>query len=351
MAVDAQVKRYKCTVSYVGMHYEGWQSQRKGTSIQEHLEAALESITHRRTITVASGRTDAGVSARGQVFMFESDMDLSARKWMGAINGRLPKDIHVMAVEEVSRIFHARYCVRKKTYAYRINTGPYDVFTKDCVYQCPYPLDFEKMKEAAKDLVGTHDFSSFNTNSREETPDQVRTIFSVDLSKEGDVITISYTGKGFLRYMVRMMSAQLMEVGRGKEEPSVIRSLLEHPSKLKSRRNARPEGLTLETVDYFELIALNGEGMIREYLYGDILPEDMTLKQIEAQVKEKSVPRRYAFTTRSSQELMGELVISDDCVLTVNRKEDLAKAESLREGILQWMAENEPEKQLMIKSR
>ena len=119
--------RLKCTVSYVGKGYDGWQSQKNGKSIQEHLESIISSIENREVHIIGSGRTDAGVSARAQVFCFNTERDMSERKWMGAINAFLPDDIHIMRVEKVPDTFHARYCVRWKKYTYRINDGPYDV--------------------------------------------------------------------------------------------------------------------------------------------------------------------------------------------------------------------------------
>ena len=116
--------RYKCVVSYVGRNYSGWQSQRKGDSIQEILEAVIERITQEKVNVIGSGRTDAGVNARAQVFMFDTKRKMPARKWMGAINAFLPDDIHIMAVEEEDDCFHARYNVRFKQYNYRKNPFP-----------------------------------------------------------------------------------------------------------------------------------------------------------------------------------------------------------------------------------
>ena len=178
------MKRFRSTVSYCGAAYDGWQSQRNGQSVQEQIEEALHAIAHQKINITASGRTDAGVNARAQVFHFDCDMDLSARKWMGALNGRLPKDIHIMDVQETDHLFHARYNVRMKQYDYRINLGPYDVFTKDIAYQCPVSLDVEKMEEASKVLIGTHDFTSFNSNPLSETPDQTRTVKDIVFSRE-----------------------------------------------------------------------------------------------------------------------------------------------------------------------
>jgi len=261
--------RYKCTVAYDGSAYCGWQTQKNGNSVQEQIEAALQHITGESIRILAAGRTDAGVNAWGQVFQFDMEQDMTERKLMGAINGFLPPDIHIRRVEKKDRLFHARYCVRSKRYDYNINFGEYDVFSRNHAYQCPYRVDIERMKQGARYLVGTHDFTSFNSNSLKETPDQVRTIESIDFTEAGDRLTISYRGRGFLRYMVRMMTAQLLDVGRGKLEPEDIRRILEARSKTIARRNAHPEGLTLMEISYFEVLAETGRLTVRE-----VLPED-----------------------------------------------------------------------------
>ena len=261
--------RYKCTVAYDGSAYCGWQTQKTGDSVQEQIEAALQRILGEPVRILAAGRTDAGVNAWGQVFQFDTERDMSERKMMGAINGFLPSDIHIRKVEKKDQLFHARYCVRSKRYDYNINFGEYDVFSRTHAYQCPYRVDIERMKQGAQYLIGTHDFTSFNSNSLKETPDQVRTIESIEFIEDGDRLTISYRGRGFLRYMVRMMTAQLLDVGRGRLEPEDIRRILEARSKTIARRNAHPEGLTLMEIQYFEVLAETDHLTVRE-----VLPED-----------------------------------------------------------------------------
>ncbi len=302
--------RYKCTVAYIGSLYCGWQTQKHGDSVQEQIEAAISHIAKKPVSVLASGRTDAGVSARGQVFQFDSDLDMSERKMMGALNGFLPSSIHILKVEKMNRMFHVRYCVRKKRYDYCIHRGPYDVFSREYAYQCPYPLDVEKMKEAAQYLIGTHDFTSFNSTPLKETPDQVRTIYSIMFREEGPFLTISYTGRGFLRYMVRMMTAQLLEAGRGRIEPEEVKRILEAKSKTVSRRNAHPEGLTLAEVDYFEVLALTDTLTVREYLPEDERKEEPPLSRLEEEVKERALPRRYALADRHSDIVYGMYTIS-----------------------------------------
>ena len=301
--------RYKCTVSYVGAAYCGWQTQKNGNSVQEYIESALERIFDMPVRIMAAGRTDAGVNAWGQVFQFDAEKEIGERKLMGAINGFLPSDIRIRKVEKKDELFHVRYCVKSKQYDYRINLGEYDVFSRPFAYQCPYPVNIEKMEEASRYFTGTHDFTSFNSNSLKETPDQVRTIDSITFHREGDMLTISYRGRGFLRYMVRMMTAALLEVGRGRMEPEQIKTLLEAKSKTVARRNAHPEGLTLKEITYFEVLALSAKLTVRE-----VLPED------EEQLA--GMLFSYVLADRHTDELFGAytegsegavLVLFEDC--------------------------------------
>lgn len=334
------MRRFRCTVSYKGRNYDGWQSQRSGRSVQETIEAAIARIAGKRTVITAAGRTDAGVNAHGQVFHFDSDMNLSAYKWKGAINGFLPEDIHIMDVQETDERFHARYCVRMKQYDYRIQLDHYDVLTADYAWQCPYELDIERMKEASRCFVGTHDFTSFNSSSLSEYPDQVRTVKDIVFEQDGSLLKISFIGKGFLRYMVRMMTAQLIDAGRGKTGPEDIRRMMDERSKRASGRNAEPQGLTLEHIDYFEICALNEEGMVREYLDGDILPQGRTLTELEGAVRDGKLPRIYAFSTRHSQTILGYFEVTDRekgrfCLYDSS---SIPAAESLLDQLQEWAA-------------
>ena len=289
------MKRYKCTVSYAGAHYGGWQTQKNNTSVQAVIEEVLFSITREKITITAAGRTDAGVNAKGQVFHFDTEREMTPYKWMGALNGLLPPDIHIESIEETDMHFHARYCVLSKQYDYRINLGSYDVLTREYVWQCPYTLDVEKMQEASKYFLGTHDFTAFNATPLSEKPDQVRTIESIEFKREGDILTISYTGRGFLRYMVRMMTAQLIEAGRGKIAPEEIQKLLDTRSKTTVMKNARPEGLTLMKVNYFRVLAENEDLMIREFIGEEEKP---------------GLPEVYAVSLRHEEKIVGYVQIT-----------------------------------------
>ena len=331
--------RLKCTVSYVGKGYDGWQSQKNGKSIQEHLESIISSIENREVHIIGSGRTDAGVSARAQVFCFDTERDMSERKWMGAINAFLPDDIHIMRVEKVPDTFHARYCVRWKKYTYRINDGPYDVFTADTAWQCPIPLDVEKMKECAKIFVGTHDFTSYNSSPLSLYPDQTRTIFSIHVEKKENLIEMEFCGKGFLRYMVRMLSAALIDVGKGKLTIEDVRNTLEMKDKRAARRNAHANGLTLEEVSYFDVIAVNHAGQIREFIASDALPYDSWDRQaIEKNAIAKKGLRAYIFCTRKEQKDLGYFLLKkNENILVLYDSRSVSIVESLKDQITEYL--------------
>lgn len=329
------VIRYRCTVSYIGKNYSGWQSQKDGSSIQEHIESALQHLCQEEVHITGSGRTDAGVNARGQVFHFDTHRDMADRKWIPAINRFLPEDIYVLKVQRVSFTFHARHCVRWKKYTYRIHVGPYDVFSKDTACQCPVPLDFEKMKEASRCFVGTKDFTALNSSSLKEYPDQVRTVFSVDCRQDGDMLSFTFRGKGFLRYMVRMMSAALIEVGKGKLQVEDVQRLLEQKSRNVAHKNAPACGLTLEEVSYFDVLALGSEGMIREYLYTDVLPAGYTLEDLE---KPSDYPLQYVMTTRHEQTPLARVCITKEhCLVTCLSPQAKGAVEELLPQLQQWM--------------
>ncbi len=310
------MKRYKCTVAYDGSRYCGWQSQRNGDSVQEQIEAVIARFTHEDIRITGSGRTDAKVNAEGQVFHFDTDLEMTPYKWKGALNGFLPKDIHIKNVEEVDDMFHARYCVAGKRYDYRIHIGEYDVHSRNYAYQYPRELDVEKMKEGAAYLVGRHDFTTFNSNSKEETPDQVRTIYSIDIVRVKDMITLSYYGEGFLRYMVRYMTASLIEVGKGTMKPEQIKVMLEAKKKSISKKNVPGEGLTLMEVNYFRILSETEECVIREVLPGD-----------------RNIPENTEFVlaSRHTDEVYGEVFLKEnEALVRLKDSKNAVKVEDIR---------------------
>lgn len=241
--------RYLITFSYDGSKYKGYQKQPNEVTIQGELERVLTKINNSEVLVSASGRTDAGVHALNQKAHFDLDINITSEKLKMALNSLLPGDIYIKSVEEVDGDFHARFNVKEKEYIYKINIGEYNPLEKDYVYQYNKELDIDKMKEAIKYFEGTHDFKSFTKNN-DEKDDFVRTIIKTDIDVEDDIITISFRGTGFLRYMVRNMVGCLIEVGRLKRESIEVKTILEAKDRTKAGITAHPEGLYLTEVSY-----------------------------------------------------------------------------------------------------
>ncbi|MDO4198805.1 MAG: tRNA pseudouridine(38-40) synthase TruA [Erysipelotrichaceae bacterium] len=242
--------RYKVVMAYDGRNYAGFQSQINALAIQDVVEDVLKTIYSKDIRITMSSRTDAGVHAKGQVFHFDCDILKDLNKLKYSMNSLLPKDIHILSIEEVDESFHARFSVKNKTYEYLINTGEYDVFLNGYAFQCYYPLDIELMKKTARLFVGVHDFTSFNTSSLKEYPDQTRFISEFKISQKKDMIKIRVTSSGFLRNMVRIMVGTLIDVGRGAKTYEEVVEMFEKPCKSKRRYNADPNGLYLVKIRY-----------------------------------------------------------------------------------------------------
>ena len=207
--------RYLAIIEYVGTNYAGWQIQKDEVTIQAEVEKVLSRILNTPTKVYASGRTDAGVHALGQTFHFDTIKKLDLDKFTYSLNSLLPSDMRVINIVEKREDFHARYSVKSKRYDYLINTGEYNPFERDLVYQFQRKLDLYKIKEALDALVGEHCFKNF-TSKLEDDSNYVRKIYEASLTTEGDVIRISFVGSGFMRYMMRMIVGCLIEIGLGK---------------------------------------------------------------------------------------------------------------------------------------
>lgn len=237
--------RYLITFSYDGSKYNGYQKQVNKNTVQDKIEEALFKITKEKISIHASGRTDAKVHALNQKAHFGLEKRIKDLK--NALNHHLPKDIHVKSLEEVDSNFHARFNVKTKEYIYKINIGEYNPLEKDYVYQYNKKLNIKKMKKALKDLKGTHNFKTFSKTD-ETKNNYVRTITKVSMTLKKDILTISFKGTGFLRYMVRNMVGTLIEIGEGKGYK--IKELLFLEDRTKAGKTAHPEGLYLKDVNY-----------------------------------------------------------------------------------------------------
>ncbi len=241
--------RYLAIVSYEGTNYVGWQIQPNGLSVEEAIEKVLSKILNTPTKIYGSGRTDAGVHAIGQTFHFDSKEIADLGKFMYSMNKMLPNDIKISSLSKVNDDFHARFSAKSKTYVYKLNTGKFDVFEKEHVYQLLQKLDVNKMIEASKLLVGEHNFMNF-TSKEEDESNFIRNIYSIDIKLDKDIITFSLTGNGFMRYMVRMIVGSLVEVGLNRMSIDDIKNLLSIGVRKQTQYKIDACGLYLVKVNY-----------------------------------------------------------------------------------------------------
>lgn len=242
--------RMKATVAYDGTDYAGWQKQDNAQGIQTIIEDAFAKIHKEPTDIVASGRTDAKVHAYGQVFHFEGKHAMTGQQYEQALNTLLPDSIRIVKVEEVDDDFHARFSAKKKRYDYRCTYDTTDPFAYRNKLVLTYPLDVSAMREGAQYLLGTHDFTSYCSSRIEPEKPKIKTIDSIEIVEEGNDLRFVFIGNGFLRYQVRMMTATLLEVGKGKITPETVKEILEQKNKEACRYNAPAHGLVLMKVDY-----------------------------------------------------------------------------------------------------
>lgn len=242
--------RYLIRFSYDGTGFSGYQKQPGERTVEGMLENALYNINnHTETRIFSSGRTDRGVHALGQVAHFDIDVNITLYKLKCALNSLLPEDIHVLSTEIVDKNFHARYNAISKTYIYKINVGEYSPIDRNHVYQYCKDLNFDNMCLAINDFLGEHDFKPFVSEEAIKSS-YVRTIYSVDMKKEGDIITISFTGNGFMKYQVRNMVGVLIKIGSGKLTTDSVKNILNGTMDKSKIITAKGSGLYLKEVVY-----------------------------------------------------------------------------------------------------
>lgn len=237
-------------ISYDGTAFNGFQTQPKDRTVQDELEKVLKRITKEEIAIHASGRTDAGVHARGQVFHFLTNARMPIDRFAIAMNTELPSDIMVLEAKEMPHDFHARHNAKRKTYRYTIDNGKFpDLFGRHYRLHVPVPLHIEHMKQALSYIEGTHDFTSF-TSLRSVKPHHVRTIYEARLWVEGSFIHIELTGNGFTYNMVRIIVGTLLKIGHGKKKPEDMLSILDGCDRSLAGPTALPIGLMLMDVSY-----------------------------------------------------------------------------------------------------
>lgn len=244
---------YKIILQYDGTKYNGWQRQgNTANTIQGKLNETIGRYLEEETDIAGSGRTDAGVHAMGQAASFKTKKKFDTETFLTDINRYLPQDIRIVEVREVSERFHARLSAVGKTYEYVIDNGKAaDVFRRKYAYRIEEKLDIEAMKAAAFLLTGTHDYISFCGNKHFKKS-SVRTVTAITIQNQSGIITIAFTGNGFLQNMVRIMTGTLIEVGLGKREAASMSQILAAQSRQAAGMMAPPEGLFLKCVEYEE---------------------------------------------------------------------------------------------------
>ena len=243
--------KYKCVIAYDGTDFAGYQVQPEKRTIQSEFEAVLAQM-HKGTIikVTASGRTDSGVHAKGQVLHFESPLTFPTENWIKAFSALLPTDIIVLEVDIVPDDFHARFHTTGKEYRYIVARSKLrDPFQRNYAYHYPYPLNVEAMREAISYLIGTHDFTSF-CSAKTEVVDKVRTIKEMDFEESDDFLVFRFVGEGFLYNRVRILVGTLLDVGSGKISPQDMSGILDKKDRSFAGKTAPAQGLYLWKVFY-----------------------------------------------------------------------------------------------------
>lgn len=242
--------RVMLRVSYDGRRYHGFAKEPGQDTIEGTLNDAISELTGTPIEVIGASRTDAGVHSLGNVAVFDTCTRIPTEKLPYALNQKLPHDIVVWEASDVAADFHPRHCDSRKTYMYKILNAkfpaPLERFDSYHYYR---DLDIEKMQTAARALEGEHDFTSFASVYTQAT-DHVRTIYSCEIKKEGDMVIITVTGSGFLYNMVRIIAGTLIEVGIGKTEPEKISEIIEAKDRRMAGPTAPAVGLTMIGIEF-----------------------------------------------------------------------------------------------------
>lgn len=261
------MRRIMLTVAYDGTGYCGWQYQPNGVTIEEKLNEALSDLFKTPIEVTGASRTDSGVHARGNIAVFDTEAKMPADKICIALNQRLPEDIRVQSSCEVPLTFHPRKANCTKTYEYKILNRKTALPTERLYsHFCYYDLDVDAMQRAAAYLTGEHDFKSFCA-SRSQAEETVRTIYSLDVTRTEDIITLRISGSGFLYNMVRIIAGTLLEIGRGVWPPEYMEEILEARDRAAAGPTIPAKGLVLVGMEYEKELADRIRGTNRHWDY------------------------------------------------------------------------------------
>lgn len=244
------MKNIKLKLQYEGTNYAGWQRQNNVNTVQENIEIALKKLTGEDVKLIASGRTDKGVHAIEQVANFKTRSPIPGEKYKIAIKSFLPDDITVLDSEEVGMRFHSRFDAKGKVYRYKVYNGKLPkALYRNFYYHYPYDIDLEKIREASKYFVGTHDFKSFMARDC-SAKNTRRTIDEISIKSVGECLEFKIKGNSFLRYMVRIIVGTLLQIGAGKINIEDLRGIIEGRKRKYAGITAAAHGLYLERVFY-----------------------------------------------------------------------------------------------------
>ncbi len=244
------VKNVKLLLEYDGTEFFGWQKQQELRTVQGVIEHALGGIFHSPLQVFGAGRTDAGVHAWGQVCNFKVDSPLAADRIGRAVGSKLPEDVRVRAAEEADENFHARFNALRRRYIYYVRTQPTAIWRR-YFHVTSYSLDVGRMKEAARSLLGEHDFASFTpTKSKDDASHCL--LSELNVQQDGPIISFTLEADHFLHHMVRVIVGTLIEVGRGKIPPEQIEEILGKKDRSAAGPTLPAKGLFLLEVEYPE---------------------------------------------------------------------------------------------------
>lgn len=244
------MRRIRLVVSYDGTNYCGWQKQPNAVTIEEILNSAISQLCKEEIEVIGASRTDSGVHAFSNIAVFDTCMRMEAHKFAFAINQRLPEDIRVQESDEVELNWHPRKCDCIKTYSYRILNRKIDIPTERLyAHFCYYSLDIDKMREATGYFIGTHDFTSF-CSQKTQAKTAIRTIYSLEVLQDEDMITIVIRGDGFLYNMVRIIAGTLLAIGMGNINPDDVADIMRARDRQLAGQTMPAKGLTLVDIEY-----------------------------------------------------------------------------------------------------
>lgn len=245
--------RYKATISYDGTLFSGFQRQSHARTVQEEIEKTLQKLASGQPVPIhGAGRTDAGVHAYGQVIHFDLPQKRDLEKLRFALDTQTPDDIDVVDLAIVADDFHCRYQKHSKTYEFLVDNGrPKNPMMRHYATHYPYPLDINKMQEAIKDLVGTHDFTGF-TAAGTSVENKVRTITEATLVQDDKTgfLVFTFSGNGFLYKQVRNMVGTLLKIGNGRMPVEQVKVILDSKNRQLAGPTPAGNGLYLKEIRY-----------------------------------------------------------------------------------------------------